>query len=162
MPFVTNPFPRAKAKSWPETLLSNARPSSNDSFCKILRAKSSKIPVATTPAKRAYPECGTLLPDESEFCPVCALRGAVEPQRDSVSAISSELHFEHYQVLKNPEGTPLELGRGGMGVTYKAIAARQYDRAIELAPEQPMLKVLKAYFVDFMETGSDRLLLDSN
>jgi serine/threonine protein kinase len=49
------------------------------------------------------------------------LRGAVETQSDSISDISSELHFEHCQVLKNEDGTPLELGRGGMGVTYKAI-----------------------------------------
>ena len=32
-------------------------------------------------------------------------------------------------------------------------AARQFDRAIELAPDQPMLKVMKAFFVTFMETG---------
>ena len=25
--------------------------------------------MATTPAKRACPECGTLLPEEAEFCP---------------------------------------------------------------------------------------------
>ena len=35
--------------------------------------------------------------------------------------ISSELCFEHYQVLKNDDGMPIQLGRGGMGVTYKAI-----------------------------------------
>ena len=32
----------------------------------------------------------------------------------------SELRFEHYRVLQNPDGTPLELGHGAMGVTYKA------------------------------------------
>jgi serine/threonine protein kinase len=31
------------------------------------------------------------------------------------------LKFEHYQVLIREDGTPFELGRGGMGVTYKAI-----------------------------------------
>jgi serine/threonine protein kinase/tetratricopeptide (TPR) repeat protein len=31
------------------------------------------------------------------------------------------LKFEHYQVLTREDGTPFELGRGGMGVTYKAI-----------------------------------------
>jgi serine/threonine protein kinase len=78
--------------------------------------------VATTPAKRACPECGTLLPEEAEFCPVCALQGALAPEKtESLSVISSELHFEHYQVLKTSEGKPLELGHGGMGVTYKAI-----------------------------------------
>jgi tetratricopeptide (TPR) repeat protein len=34
-------------------------------------------------------------------------------------------------------------------------AAHQFDRAIDLAPDQPMLKVLKAFFVTFMETGDD-------
>ena len=77
--------------------------------------------MATTPAKRACPECGTLLPEEAEFCPVCALRQAAETQSNSVLDISSELRFEHYQVLKNEDGTPLELGRGAMGLTYKAI-----------------------------------------
>jgi serine/threonine protein kinase len=33
----------------------------------------------------------------------------------------SEFRFEHYQVLTCDDGTPLELGRGAMGVTYKAI-----------------------------------------
>ena len=65
--------------------------------------------------------CGTLLANDSAYCPVCALRGAVETQSDSVSATSSELCFEHYQVLKIKMEQPMELGRGGMGVTYKAI-----------------------------------------
>ena len=77
--------------------------------------------MATTPTKRACPECGTLLPEEAEFCPVCALRQAAETQCESVLDTSSELCFEHYQVLKNEDGTPLELGRGVMGLTYKAI-----------------------------------------
>jgi Protein kinase domain len=77
--------------------------------------------VATTPAKRACPECGTLLPEEAEIWPVCALRQAVETQSESVLDTSSELRFEHYTVLKSEDGTPMELGRGGMGVTYKAI-----------------------------------------
>ncbi|MGA7128747.1 MAG: serine/threonine-protein kinase, partial [Chthoniobacterales bacterium] len=77
--------------------------------------------MATTPAKRACSVCGTLLADDSPYCPVCALRGAVETQSDSVSDTSSELCFEHYQVLKKEDGTSIELGRGGMGVTYKAI-----------------------------------------
>jgi hypothetical protein len=77
--------------------------------------------VATTPAKRACSVCGTLLADDSESCPVCALRGVLETLSDSVLATSSELRFEHYQVLRNQDGKPLELGHGGMGVTYKAI-----------------------------------------
>jgi serine/threonine protein kinase len=62
-----------------------------------------------------------LLPEEAEFCPVCALRQAAETQSESVLDTSSQLCFEHYQVLKNEDGTPFELGRGAMGLTYKAI-----------------------------------------
>jgi serine/threonine protein kinase len=80
--------------------------------------------VATTPAKRACPECGTLLPEEAEFCPVCALRQAVETQSESALDTSSELRFEHYTVLQNAEGKLFELGRGAMGVTYKAFDVR--------------------------------------
>jgi serine/threonine protein kinase len=52
---------------------------------------------------------------------VCALQQALGTQTYSVLDTASVLHFEHYQVLKNEDGTPLELGHGGMGVTYKAI-----------------------------------------
>jgi serine/threonine protein kinase len=74
-----------------------------------------------TEDKRACPVCGTSLAGDSEFCPVCVLQGALEPNRDSISAgVSPELHFEQYRVLQNDDGTPIELGRGAMGVTYKA------------------------------------------
>jgi predicted amidophosphoribosyltransferase len=73
--------------------------------------------VATIPAKRACSVCGTLLPDDSAYCPVCALQQALGTQTYSNSNSSSELRFEHYTVLQNAEGKPLELGRGAMGVT---------------------------------------------
>ena len=31
------------------------------------------------------------------------------------------LRFEHYELLQAEDGRPLELGRGAMGVTYKAL-----------------------------------------
>jgi serine/threonine protein kinase len=58
------------------------------------------------------------LDSNSELCPVCALNIALESENH---ATSSELRFEHYQILKNADGTPIELGHGAMGVTYKAI-----------------------------------------
>jgi serine/threonine protein kinase len=64
--------------------------------------------------------CGTALSGGSEACPVCALRRALGPETSSLLDFSSELRFEHYQVLKNKDGTPVELGRGAMGITDKA------------------------------------------
>jgi serine/threonine protein kinase len=79
--------------------------------------------VATSPAKRTCSMCGTLLAEDSAFCPVCAFQEALRTQTYLVSnssSSSSELRFEHYAVLQNAEGKPFELGHGAMGVTYKA------------------------------------------
>jgi serine/threonine protein kinase len=80
----------------------------------------------TTRGKRACPVCGTLFPDNSDSCPVCALREALgnEPTISESSVeptLGSQLRFEHYEILTYEDGTPLELGRGAMGVTYKAV-----------------------------------------
>ena len=80
--------------------------------------------MATNPAKRACPECGTPLPEEAEFCPVCALRQGIETESNPGTDTCCELRFEHYTVLQNAEGKPFELGRGAMGVTYKAFDVR--------------------------------------
>ncbi len=37
------------------------------------------------------------------------------------ASTSSEFMFTHYRVLENENGGPMELGRGAMGITYKAI-----------------------------------------
>ena len=77
-----------------------------------------------TESKRVCELCGTLLAETSESCPVCALRGAVNPDegcgKSEVDPNASELRFEHYEVVRQEDGTPVELGRGAMGVTYKA------------------------------------------
>ena len=49
--------------------------------------------MATTPAKRACPVCGTLLPDDSAPCPVCALRLAPETRNDS--ALAAKAFISH-------------------------------------------------------------------
>jgi serine/threonine protein kinase len=77
--------------------------------------------VATPQDKRACSVCGTLLADDSEYCAVCAFHAALETQSNPVSDASSELRFEHYEVLRSEDGRRFELGHGGMGVTYKAI-----------------------------------------
>ena len=58
---------------------------------------------------------------------MCALRGALgEEQATSdlpveMPRLPSQLRFEHYEILTREDGTTLELGRGAMGVTYKAV-----------------------------------------
>jgi serine/threonine protein kinase len=66
-----------------------------------------------------------------EFCPVCMFRkglaGGVESGESSVSEEAVEptpeqpsKRFDHYELVRGEDGKPLELGRGAMGVTYKA------------------------------------------
>jgi len=77
-----------------------------------------------TIGKRVCPACGTLI-HESDPCGVCLLRSASNPDaslfRSTIGSIQPEHGFEHYRVLLNSDGTAIELGRGAMGVTYKAV-----------------------------------------
>ena len=67
---------------------------------------------------------------EHEFCPVCMLRKALAGGGESSESLSEDTvrptpehaasRFEHYEIVLDKEGKPLELGRGAMGVTYKA------------------------------------------
>jgi serine/threonine protein kinase len=71
--------------------------------------------------------CGARVPPGLDFCPVCAFRGVLS-DRSETTEIDVDLtdsspasRFDHYQLLNREDGTPLELGHGAMGVTYKAI-----------------------------------------
>ena len=64
-----------------------------------------------------------------DFCPVCILRKALagesgesSPGSDRAETIPTRVphRFEHYELISDEDGKPVELGRGAMGVTYKA------------------------------------------
>src|SRR6202795_38710 len=82
-------------------------------------------------SQRTCPSCGNELSGAMEFCPVCMLRkglaGGVESgessaSEDTVKSTAEQVaqRFEHYELVTGEDGKPVELGRGAMGVTYKA------------------------------------------
>src|SRR5215831_10210178 len=70
----------------------------------------------STEPPRTCPSCGNEFSGAMEFCPVCMLRkglaGGVESGQSSSGGTLKPVTGE--------DGNPLELGRGAMGVTYKA------------------------------------------
>jgi serine/threonine protein kinase/tetratricopeptide (TPR) repeat protein len=81
--------------------------------------------------RKSCTACGIQLSAQSDSCPVCMLRVGLDGDVVSDLLVSEEetsltpqplaQRFEHYEVLQNEDGRPIELGRGSMGVTYKAI-----------------------------------------
>ena len=85
----------------------------------------------STEPQRTCPSCGNEFSGAMEFCPVCMLRkglaGGVESGESSASEETvkptpeqAAQRFEHYELVTGEDGKPVELGRGAMGVTYKA------------------------------------------
>src|SRR6516225_2309839 len=80
--------------------------------------------------KRTCPSCGSEFSEAIEFCPVCMLRkglgGWVESGESSTADTlmpkpdQPAQRFDHYELVTGEDGKAVELGRGAMGVTYKA------------------------------------------
>src|SRR5271157_5068203 len=84
-----------------------------------------------TKDRRTCSICGNEFSGAMEFCPICMLRkalaGGVESgkssSQDTLKPTSQDAahRFEYYQLVEGEDGKPVELGRGAMGVTYKAL-----------------------------------------
>src|SRR5262245_28374279 len=85
----------------------------------------------STELQRTCPSCGNQFSGAMEFCPVCLLRkgladgvvsGESSASEGTVKPIPDQpaQRFDHYELVTGEDGNPVELGRGAMGVTYKA------------------------------------------
>ena len=84
-----------------------------------------------TEDRRVCPSCGNEFFGAVEFCPVCMLHGALAVDVESGESSSERMvrpksqsaarRFQHYEVVVGEDGRLVELGRGAMGVTYKAL-----------------------------------------
>src|SRR5499425_3308546 len=84
----------------------------------------------STEPQRTCPSCGNEFSGTLEFCPVCMLRKGLAGGIESGESSSGDTlksppdqpaqRFDHYELVTGEDDRPVELGRGAMGVTYKA------------------------------------------
>src|ERR1700746_1794348 len=100
-------------------------------LCEALVASEGRLGSMKMEDRRTCSVCGTEFSANMEFCPVCVLRRGLDepPESDESSLEKASVEsspalpahrFEHYELVKGEDGKPIELGRGAMGVTYKA------------------------------------------
>jgi hypothetical protein len=96
------------------------------------------VPVVLEREIRTCPTCSTkfTVTSTTGLCPVCILRGAAgedagltetlgpvsRSERSCEDLMSGSVvdQFENYELILDENGRPIELGRGAMGITYKA------------------------------------------
>lgn len=82
-------------------------------------------------SQRTCPSCGNEYSGAIEFGPICILRRALPGAAESGASSFEEAvkptseqptqRYEHYELVTDEDGKPVELGRGATGVTYKAL-----------------------------------------